>query len=109
MSWYRVAYWVIGVTGERINVAVMAFDDATVMAEGLRDWERFEAFTGSEPGLIRDIGTELAAWTPEDAQTRSMHYMSSLQLSDPCASTLAVDELLGDMVRLMLVQPEASA
>lgn len=108
MSWYRVAYWEIGVTGERINVAVMVFDEDTVMAEGLRDWARFEAFTGSEPGLIRDIGAELAAWTPEQAKTRTMHYMSSLQLSDSCASILSVDELLNDMIGRMLVQPEAA-
>ena len=104
ISFFRVVrYYPDLVTGECVNVGVIAFDDQQVLAHVREDWRRVEAFGGSlSPEVAEEYLGDVPSWTPERAKAHESHYMSSLQFSEPCASTLKADELLIDMANRML-------
>jgi len=107
-SWYRVLrFYPDMARGERINVAVIAFDTERVLFRALKDYSRVEEFSGESFEPLTDYYMPVEKMTPEWARAHESHYMSCLQLEQSCASLLTVDELLDDMSELMLVEPQS--
>jgi hypothetical protein len=105
-SRYRVLqYFPDLVTGECINIAVIAYDDTAAFARTLQDWSRVQAFGGGSTEILQTVAQGLRQWTPEQARGYRMNEMSCLQLTEPRASITTAEELIDRIADRMLVEP----
>lgn len=103
-----IRYYPDPVNGECVNIGVFAWDigKATpVLCRMIKDFSRAMTFDPKGGRFIPEWCDrhETLPWTVEDVE-RGMHYMSCIQFSQPCASTLSAEELLVDMIGVMLVE-----
>ena len=108
------------VRDERINVGVLAYDDAgDVAGHFVRDWKRIRNFAGQDVAFLQDFIRELADATstqrtlsfdggqggcsPEDIRRMASRWINSVQMSEPRASLLGRDDLLARMSAQFLV------
>jgi Protein of unknown function (DUF3037) len=109
-SYYSVIQYITDpAVDERVNIAVVAFDDETNewRIESLRDWRRAERFTGQPArGLklhLADIQSELtSAKRPRDLIESMAQSDYSVRATEPRASLRSLDEATSSAARRML-------
>jgi len=104
VSFFRVLrYYPDAVTGERINVGVIAFNDEQVVTRVRRGWDRVASFGGNlSQQVAEDYLAGLQAKPAGSLRDYEAHYMSCMELSEPCVSIETVSELADDMAKRML-------
>lgn len=103
-SYYSVIQFLPNpLSGERVNVGVVAFNDAEVLWQPIHDWTRVEQFAGYAT-TIQDAVQELieTECTSEDIRRMAATWTDCLQLTSPRASLADPKELLAEMTNLML-------
>lgn len=104
VSFFRVVrFYPDLVTGECVNVGVIAVDERNVVIHALSDPSRVASLTGD--GICENAQRYLSqfhSFSPERIKTHESHYMSCYRLADVCASTHTVYVLAQDMADLML-------
>lgn len=107
-SWYcLIQYMPRPGNDERINVGVVAYDDAgSVYARFLTDWSRVEAFAHEDTAFLRDFVARWDAdpWAVEQI-AKAREWANSIRVGTPRASTLGAAELLERVAPRMLVEP----
>lgn len=94
------------VTGECINVGLVAFDGERVTTRVRPNWDRVTRFGGRlEQSIVEAYLDPLHDWTPEQASAYEAHYMSSLQFGEMGASTQSIEECADDMANVMFREP----
>ncbi len=112
-------------SGECINVGVIAFDEKKVRARFLSDWTRVRRFAGEDIGFLKDFAQEVShASAPQGGLTgirlspeldeqlitrMATKWHNSIQLTTPRTSTKSVDELLDDASARFLKQVRREA
>lgn len=106
-SYYRVlVYYPDLVNGERINLAVIAYDEHEVHVRVLQDWSRVKAFArGQSTAKLEMIAAGMRAWSPEQARDYRHNEQSALELTEPRASTVPAAEMIERIAARMLVEP----
>jgi hypothetical protein len=95
---------------ERINVGIIAFDDADWHVVFTESWSRIQYFAGEDEPFLRDLKTKLLGNKEEvqklvlhiertymqsqDDQAKTTAWMSVLQFTEPQTSMLSVQETL---------------
>jgi hypothetical protein len=123
-SFYTIVRFVPDpVTEECINIGVIAFSDTDECESVfLRNWTRAKRFSGSDVDFLRDFARDIAAHsgsqlsltiggdsgplTAEQLREHSKHWINCIQLSEPRASLLPVNELAPRMAMRFLHTPE---
>lgn len=92
-------------SGERLNVGVIAFDEESVHCRTLHNWRRVSSFGGAEVKALRALVEEFTSQdlTPSQVRDAAESWMESLRLTAPRASVAPVDRLVDQMADLMLV------
>lgn len=107
-SFYRVlTYFPDRVNGERINLAVIAYDEHEAHARVLQDWSRVQAFGQTAvTEMLEEFAHGLESWTTETARGYRASDHSSLELTEPRASIVPAAELIDRIAARMLVEPK---
>ena len=104
------------VTGERINIGVIAFGDGTMRTRFLRNWSRVGSFGGPDVDFLRAFARDVEAAAdqqlplalegerldPEGLRAVAGKWVNSIQITEPRASTLEPDELVDSVARRFL-------
>lgn len=110
------------VSGERVNVGVIAFSEVRILSKFLDKWGRVSRFAEQEIGFLQDFADDIRNMTsdqlePEqlvgegrlkEQQLREMvdSWMNSIQFTEFKASLLPVDELLEEAAQRYLREPK---
>ncbi|MEM6435728.1 MAG: DUF3037 domain-containing protein [Cyanobacteria bacterium P01_D01_bin.115] len=124
VSRYSVIQYVPNpISGERINVGVLAFDDEKVQVRFLSSWDRVRCFGQREDvSMLRDFSRQMAeaaesgflfpgdmpGETPKHERLLAVAHgwMNSIQFTEPRGSLEAVDHLLEGMAQTYLLDIE---
>jgi hypothetical protein len=108
-SFYSVVQFVPDpIRDERLNFGVVVFDEDVVRCQFLSDWARASRFSGSDVSFLRDFAQSVQAssvpqiglfnespqWSPQAIREAAGHWVNSIQLTEPRASTLDTEKLL---------------
>jgi Protein of unknown function (DUF3037) len=110
------------ISGERINIGVLAFDDEAVRVHFLSKWDRVRCFGITEDiPFLRDFahrmkkavehGLLFPGDKPSDLPKHerlikvARNWANSIQITEPCGSLENVDALLDDAVQNYLLEP----
>jgi Protein of unknown function (DUF3037) len=108
------------IADERINIGVLAFDDQTVRAHFLQNWNRVKHFGNEDISFLRKFADRM-----EECALRGLLFpgdrlgdkpnherlikvakgwINSIQFTQPCGSLMDVDSLLEDAISTYLVE-----
>ena len=109
------------VSGERINIGVIAFDQQSARVTFVSNWKRVKAFAHADVTFLKDLaqefqllasdqlalpGTEFGPKLNEQLiQQITSAWANSIQLTPPRSSLKAVDDLLTSISSQFLTQP----
>ncbi len=116
-----IQYMPSAISGERINIGVIAFDNEKARVNFVSHWRRVKSFAGEDVEFLKELaeefrllssdqlalpGTELGPKLNEEliAQITSS-WANSIQLTSPRSSLKPVDELLSQTTNQFLRQP----
>jgi DUF3037 family protein len=107
-------------TEERINVGIIAYDDAQVRVRFLERWNRVRHFAGRDITFLRELARDLEAAVGEQRllavgsdpitlhgsaiERMAAKWINLVQLSEPRASLAPVDQVLNEMTALFLAE-----
>lgn len=121
MSYFSVIqYFPNPVSGERMNVGVLAFDEDQVQVRFLSNWDRARYFgRGEDIALLKEFACrmeeasqagllfpgDVPSSTPRHKRLLGVtdHWINSIQLTEPRGSLDSVGILLEDMVQTFLL------
>lgn len=110
------------ISGERMNVGVIAFDDRRMLTKFTNNWKRLNCIGIADPQFIRDFAENLSSannqflptqqrlmapfgakeFTADLVARASREWGNAIQLTTPRASTLAIEDLLEEAVEIYL-------
>jgi DUF3037 family protein len=102
-------------SGEQINIGVIAWDDEQhVAARFLYDWRRVESFVAEEDveedvGFLRDFARRVGRLDSGCLQRMIKSWTKSIQFSEPKASLKAPDDVLQEIAPIFLWQHSTGA
>jgi hypothetical protein len=107
------------ITGERINVGVVAIDAAGSAFQFVADWRRAAGFGGESVEFLREFaarahenGSEwfVASHSVDELKRKLGGWHNKIQFSEPMLSVKKRDELLADVaVRILHIEPESGS
>jgi Protein of unknown function (DUF3037) len=105
------------VADERINFGVIAFDEHAIATRFLKHWSRVSCFGRGDLRFLRDFARSMESkvgrrkedvpkLTVAEVLEMSQGWMDAIQVTEPRASLKDVHELIEEVARLYLVEPE---
>jgi Protein of unknown function (DUF3037) len=113
-SFYTIVRYIPDpIADERINVGAIVFDEHTVKAQFIHNWQRVQKFSGNNIDFLKDFAQELlqkqlsylkqpAKWNKEVLMQAAERWEHSIQLTEPRASLKTCDELLSEITEKYL-------
>jgi hypothetical protein len=109
------------VTGERINIGVIAFDEEFIRVRFVSKWDRVRQFANQDIRFLKAFAQELTEsastalllpglerypkLTQDRVEAMAGNWINTIQLTEPRASLKSVDELLSDVAARFLSEP----
>jgi hypothetical protein len=121
MSRYVVVrYHPVSDNGECVNVGVIAYDGAKVMATFVKHWGRIQRFGHEDITFLREFARDVehrsspaadpsVRLTMDSVEEMAARWAQSIQFSAPAGSTLGVEQLLDQVAAHFLPQPKDGA